>query len=115
MAMSDSATVTPYEVEELERELQQLLEEQPLPEDEQWYAISTDPWPCPACGDEFSWVTACHHVVIAESADPLLEHAAIAKKIGRNPRIVQYDDVLPTITLYQWRALGRPVHGVRRD
>ena len=51
--------------------------------------------------------------VTVESPDPLLEHAAIAKQVGRNPRIVKYDGGLPTITLYQWRALGRPVHGVR--
>lgn len=113
--MSAPGAGTVYEVEELERELEKLLEEHPLPDEEQWYAIRTDPWPCPACGEEFEWVTACHHVVIAENADPLLEHAAIAKKVGRNPRIVRYDDGLPTITLYQWRALGRPVHGVRRS
>jgi hypothetical protein len=28
---------------------------------------------------------------------------------------VKYDEGQSTITLYQWRALGRPVHGVRRD
>lgn len=107
-------TPTPYEVEELEKALEQMLTDDPAAEEEQWYAIATDPWPCPACGEEFEWVTACHHVVIAESADPLLEHAAVAKRVGRNPRIVRYDGGLPTITLYQWRALGRPVHGVRR-
>ncbi len=106
---------TTYEVEELELELQKLLDQEPLPEREKWYAIATDPWPCPACGAEFTWVTACHHVVIAESPDPLLEHAAIAQRVGRNPRIVKYEESLPTITLYQWRALGRPVHGVRRE
>lgn len=106
---------TVYEVEELEQALQDLELDDPIPEHERWYAISTEPWPCPACGEEFEWVTACHHVVIAETPDPLLEHAAIAKKVGRNPRIVKYDGPLPTITLDQWRALGRPVHGVRRD
>jgi hypothetical protein len=106
---------TVYEVEELEKALQDLELDDPAPEQERWYAINTDPWPCPACGEEFEWVTACHHVVIAETPDPLLEHAAIAKKVGRNPRIIKYDGPLPTITLYQWRALGRPVHGVRRD
>ena len=105
---------TVYEVEELEKALQDLQESDPERAPEQWYAINTDPWPCPACGEEFEWVTACHHVVIAETPDPLLDHAAVAKKIGRNPRIVKYDGGLPTITLYQWRALGRPVHGVRR-
>ena len=106
---------TVYEVEELELELQKLLEQSPMPAEEQWYAIATDPWPCPACGIEFSWVTACHHVVIAETPDPLLEHAAIAKQVGRNPRIIKYDEGGSTITLDQWRALGRPVHGVRRQ
>ena len=106
---------TVYEVEELEQALQDLELDDPVPEKELWYAINTEPWPCPACGEEFEWVTACHHVVIAETPDPLLEHAAIAKKVGRNPRIVKYDGPLPTITLYQWRALGRLVHGVRRD
>ena len=101
-----------YEVEEL---TEILASEDPVEQQEEWYAVQTDPWPCPACGEEFEWITACHHVVIAETPDPLLEHAAIAKKVGRNPRIVRYRDSLPTITLDQWRALGRPVHGVRRD
>jgi hypothetical protein len=26
---------------------------------------------------------------------------------------VRYEDSLPTITLWQWRALGRPVHGIK--
>jgi hypothetical protein len=34
--------------------------------------------------------------------------------VGRNPRIVMYDDKRPTITLFQWRALGRPVHGIKK-
>lgn len=106
---------TVYEVDELEQALQDLELEDPVPEHERWYAINTAPWPCPACGEEFEWVTACHHVVIAETPDPLLEHASIAKKVGRDPRIIKYDGPLPTITLDQWRALGRPVHGVRRD
>jgi hypothetical protein len=106
---------TVYEVEDLEKALQDLELDDPTPEVEQWYAISTDPWPCPACGEEVTWVTACHHVVIAESADELLDHATVAMKIGRNPKIVKYDEGHPTITLHQWRALGRPVHGVRRD
>ena len=40
--------------------------------------------------------------------------AARAAQVGRNPRIVRYEDNLPTITLWQWRALGRPVHGVKK-
>jgi hypothetical protein len=53
-------------------------------------------------------------VVVTPERDDLIDHAARAAQVGRNPRIVRYDDVLPTITLWQWRALGRPVHGVKR-
>ena len=83
-------------------------------EDGDWFAIRTDPWPCPACGQEFDSVTACHHVIVAPDRDDLLDHAARAAQVGRNPRLVLYDDVLPTMTLFQWRALGRPVHGVKK-
>jgi hypothetical protein len=102
---------TVYEVEELE---ELLAGDEGTGEDGDWYAIRTKPWPCPACGVEFSYVTACHHVVIAPDRDDLLDHAARAASIGREPRIVRYDDDLPTITLFQWRALGRPVHGIRK-
>ena len=82
-------------------------------DDGDWFAIRTDPWPCPACGVEFEYLTACHHVVVTPERDDLIDHAARAAQVGRNPRIVRYDDSLPTITLWQWRALGRPVHGIR--
>ena len=26
-------------------------------DDGDWFAIRTDPWPCPACGQEFEYVT----------------------------------------------------------
>ena len=68
----------------------------------------------PACGEEFSYVTACHHVIVTPDRDDLIDHAARAAQVGRNPRIVLYDDTLPTMTLFQWRALGRPVHGVKK-
>ena len=83
--------------------------------DGEWYAIRTDPWPCPACGEVFDYVTACHHVVVAEQRDDLIDHAVRCSQVGRNPKIVRYDDQLPTITLWQWRALGRPVHGIKKS
>ncbi len=101
-----------YEVEELE---EILAGEGADVGDGEWYAIKTDPWPCPACGVAFSYVTACHHVVVADDRDDLLEHAARCAQVGRNPRIIRYEDVLPIITLWQWRALGRPVHGIRNS
>jgi hypothetical protein len=100
-----------YEVDEL---AEILAEEEQAGDEGEWYAIRTDPWPCPACGVEFPYVTAVHHVVVAAERDDLLDHAARCAQIGRNPRIVRYDDVLPTITLWQWRALGRPVHGIKK-
>ncbi|HEX2376969.1 MAG TPA: hypothetical protein VHI30_05355 [Gaiellales bacterium] len=102
---------TVYEVSELE---EILAGEDTGPGDGDWYAIRTDPWPCPACGAEFDYVTACHHVIVAPDRDDLLDHAARASQVGRNPRLVLYDDVLPTMTLFQWRALGRPVHGIKK-
>jgi hypothetical protein len=84
---------TVYEVEELE---EILAGEDAGTDDGDWY------------------VTACHHVIVAPDRDDLIDHAARAAQVGRNPRIVRYDDALPTMTLFQWRALGRPVHGVKK-
>lgn len=102
---------TVYEVDELE---EILAGDDAGTDDGDWYAIRTDPWPCPACGEEFSYVTACHHVIVSPDRDDLIDHAARAAQVGRNPRIVLYDDALPTMTLFQWRALGRPVHGIKK-
>jgi hypothetical protein len=103
---------TVYEIDEL---VDELAHRDDSGGEGDWYAIRTDPWPCPACGVPEDYVTACHHVVVAPSRDDLIDHAARAAQVGRNPRIVAYDDSKPTITLYQWRALGRPVHGVRKS
>ena len=81
--------------------------------DGDWYAIRTDPWPCPACGAVFEYVTGAHYVIVAPERDDLLQIAAKCQQVGRNPKIVMYDDVLPTMTLFQWHAQGRPVHGMR--
>jgi hypothetical protein len=82
--------------------------------DGDWFGIRTDPWPCPACGATFEWVTGAHFVIVAPSKDDLLMIAAKCKEIGRNPRIVAYDDGLPAMSIFQWHALGRPVHGMRK-
>jgi hypothetical protein len=83
-------------------------------DDGDWFGIRTDPWPCPACGVEFTWVTGAHHVIVAPTKDDLLQIAAACQRVGRNPRIVLYDDVLPCMTLFAWHAQGRPVHGMRK-
>jgi hypothetical protein len=84
------------------------------PGDGDWYAIRTDPWPCPACQVEFEYVTGAHHVIVAPERDDLLGIAAACMKVNRNPRIVRYEDDLPCMTLFQWQALGRPVHGMKK-
>jgi hypothetical protein len=83
-------------------------------DDGEWYAIRTDPWPCPACQVEFEYVTGAHHVIVAPERDDLLQIAAACQKVKRNARIVHYDDNLPCMTLFQWQALGRPVHGMKK-
>ncbi len=83
--------------------------------DGEWFAIRTDPWPCPACGAVFEYVTGAHLVLVAPTRDDLIEIAAQCQKIGRNAKIIPYDDKLPAISIFQWRALGRPVHGFRED
>ena len=83
-----------------------------------WYCISTDPWPCPAegCGFVAKHITAAHLVICwPEMDDPnLLTHAQIAKEVGRNPRVIEYQASMgPACSYYQWIAAGRPVHGIR--
>ncbi|MGZ4481006.1 MAG: hypothetical protein ACXVY5_02280 [Gaiellales bacterium] len=109
--MSTPEAPSVYEVDELS---EILASDSDDTGDGDWYAIHTDPWPCPTCGVEFSYVTACHHVVVTNERDDLIDHAVSCTRAGRNPRIVRYQDSLPTITLWQWRALGRPVHGVKK-
>jgi hypothetical protein len=83
-----------------------------------WYCIATDPWPCPAEGCSFvaRHITAAHLIIVwPEKDDPtLLLHAGIAKEVGRNPRVEEYEPGLgPACSYYQWEAAGRPVHAVR--
>lgn len=107
-----------------------VLDEERLAEDEElweddgsddyvgWYCVRTDPFPCPAPGCSFiaEHMTAAHLVLVWEERDDpnLLWHAQRAKEVGRNPRVVSYEQAFgPNASYYAWEAAGRPVHGVR--
>jgi hypothetical protein len=84
-----------------------------------WFCVSTDPFPCPAPGCAFVavFMTAAHLVLVwQERDDPnLLRHAARAKEVGRNPRVITYEPAFgPSASYYAWEAAGRPVHGIRK-
>jgi hypothetical protein len=83
-----------------------------------WFCVRTDPFPCPASGCTFvaDFMTAAHLVLVWEKLDDpnLLRHAAKARDVGRNPRVVGYvPDYGPSASYYAWVAAGRPVHGVK--
>lgn len=83
-----------------------------------WYCVRTNPWPCPAEGCTFValFLTAAHLVIVwPEGDDPsLLTHCAIARDLGRNPKVQEYEPAFGrACSYYQWEAAGRPVHGVR--
>jgi hypothetical protein len=106
-----------------------LLEDETLAEEEElwrddggdhagWSCVATDPFPCPAagCGFVAEFMTAAHLVLVwQERDDPnLLRHAERAKRVGRNPRVVEYQPAFgPSASYYAWEAAGRPVHGIR--
>ena len=83
-----------------------------------WFCVRTDPFPCPANGCTFvaDFMTAAHLVLVWEERDDpnLLWHAPRAKEVGRNPRVVPYENGFgPSASYYAWEAAGRPVHAVR--
>jgi hypothetical protein len=83
-----------------------------------WFCVSTDRFPCPASGCTFiaEYMTAAHLILVWEERDDpnLLWHAQRAKDVGRNPRVVPYEQPFgPSASYYAWEAAGRPVHGVR--
>jgi hypothetical protein len=83
-----------------------------------WFCVRTDPFPCPASGCTYvaDFMTAAHLILVWEHQDDpnLLRHAARARDVGRNPRIVGYKSEFgPSASYYLWIAAGRPVHGVR--
>ena len=105
-------------------ESEQMVEDEELWEDDGsddylgWYCVRTDPFPCPAAGCTFvaGHMTAAHLVLVWEERDDpnLLWHAQRAMEVGRNPRVVQYEQSFgPSASYYAWEAAGRPVHGVR--
>ena len=83
-----------------------------------WVCVQTNPWPCPAEGCTFValHMTAAHLIIVwPENDDPsLLRHAAHARQVGRNPKVIEYEVGMgPACSFYQWEAAGNPVHGVR--
>ena len=85
---------------------------------EGWFCVRTDPFPCPAAGCVFvaEFMTAAHLILVWEERDDpnLLWHAQRAKEVGRNPRVVDYEEPFgPSASYYAWEAAGRPVHGIR--
>ena len=85
-----------------------------------WSCVSTDPFPCPAegCGFVAEFMTAAHLILVWEERDDpnLLRHAERAKRVGRNPRVVDYQPSFgPSASYYAWEAAGRPVHAVRGE
>ena len=54
-----------YEVDEL---AEKLAADDADTRDGDWYAVHTDPWPCPACGEVFDYITACHRVIVGRES-----------------------------------------------
>lgn len=85
-----------------------------------WFCVSTDPFNCPAEGCTFvaRHMTAAHLIIVWPEIDEpsLLRHAAHARKVGRNPKVIEYEPAMgPACSFYQWEAAGNPVHGVRAE
>ena len=62
------------------------------------------------------FMTAAHLILVWEERDDpnLLRHAERAKRVGRNPHVVEYEPAYgPSASYYAWEAAGRPVHGIR--
>jgi hypothetical protein len=105
------------ELVELEEEL---WEEDDAGDHAGWSCVRTDPFPCPAEGCVFvaDFMTAAHLILVWEERDDpnLLRHAERAKRVGRNPRVVEYEQSFgPSASYYAWEAAGRPVHAVRPE
>jgi hypothetical protein len=103
---------------------QELLEDEELwtgedgADHDGWFCVRTDPFPCPASGCSFvaEFMTAAHLILVwQERDDPnLLWHAQRAMEVGRNPRVVAYEELYgASASYYAWEAAGRPVHGIK--
>jgi hypothetical protein len=73
----------------------------------------------PRAGCDFvaEYMTAAHAILVWEERDDpnLLRHAARAKEVGRNPRVVEYKSSFgPSASYYAWEAAGRPVHAIKK-
>ena len=105
-------------------ESEQMVEDEELWEDDGsddylgWYCVRTDPFPCPAAGlhvrrGAHDGCASRARLGGARRSEPLW-HAQRAMEVGRNPRVVQYEQSFgPSASYYAWEAAGRPVHGVR--
>lgn len=68
-----------------------------------WYCIETDDWPCPQCGTIVKFATARHLIIVWDEKDhpAMLKLAQACKEVGRNPRIVEYEETFgPAISWY---------------
>jgi hypothetical protein len=82
-----------------------------------WFCIATAPWPCPApgCDVVVEHMTAAHLILVWPRKDDhdMLEIANDAQRLGRAPRVVEYELALgPCIPYDAWARMGGPVHGV---
>jgi len=82
-----------------------------------WWCVATDDFPCPAVGCTFVArnMTAAHRIIVWPERDDrdLLHHAGLAKRVGRNPRVVEYEQSMgPCISYHQFEAIGRPIHAM---
>lgn len=82
-----------------------------------WFCVATAPWPCPALGCDavLDYMTAAHLILVwPRKDDPdMLEVANDAQRIGREPRVVEYEQGFgPCISYDAWVRMGGPVHGV---
>ena len=122
--MSEREQESPYAVE-IELYIPERVADDELWEEEAgqdhagWFCVATNPFRCPAEGCDFvaEYMTAAHAILVWEERDDpnLLRHAARAKEVGRNPRIVEYQPSFgPSASYYAWEAAGRPVHAVKR-
>ena len=106
-------------LEDVELFMEEVLWQEPGEVDHSgWFCVATAPFPCPAdgCGFVAEFMTAAHMILVWEERDDpnLLRHAERAKKVGRDPRVVEYQPSFgPSASYYAWEAAGRPVHGVR--
>jgi hypothetical protein len=87
-----------------------------------WFAIATDPFPCPAEGCPFvaRYMTAAHLILLWPRDDDrdLLAQAVRCRQAGRRPRVVEYERSMGRAIPWDlWVNQGQRVHayGSRPD